>query len=74
MRSARAAPHLAQRTKLKQIAQEFLHTDIDNSGDIDLNEVARALEKLDKPVNRAELKAAIRRVDDDDNGTLRYRE
>eukprot|EP00730_Choanoeca_flexa_P000573 TRINITY_DN10254_c0_g1_i5.p1 TRINITY_DN10254_c0_g1~~TRINITY_DN10254_c0_g1_i5.p1 ORF type:complete len:642 (+),score=246.15 TRINITY_DN10254_c0_g1_i5:113-2038(+) len=62
------------RKKLKAIATEFDKTDQDNSGDIDLSEVAAALEALGKPVNGAELKAAIRRVDDDDSGTLRYRE
>ncbi|EDQ86659.1 uncharacterized protein MONBRDRAFT_10752 [Monosiga brevicollis MX1] len=63
-----------ERRKLKQIASEFARTDKDGSGDIDLQEIGEALSKLGKSVNRAELKAAIRRVDDDDSGTLRYRE
>jgi classical protein kinase C len=29
---------------------------------------------MGKDLNKASLKAAIRRVDDDDSGTLRYRE
>eukprot|EP00045_Choanoeca_perplexa_P007401 m.66562 g.66562 ORF g.66562 m.66562 type:complete len:636 (-) comp14062_c0_seq1:135-2042(-) len=62
------------RKKLKAIAAEFSRTDKDGSGDIDLSEVSDALKALGKPVNGAELKAAIRRVDDDDTGTLRYRE
>jgi len=36
--------------------------------------IGDALRALGKDLNKASLKAAIRRVDDDDTGTLRYRE
>jgi classical protein kinase C len=61
-----------QRKRLEHIAQHFVAMDVDGSGDIDLQEVANALEAIGKPKSQRELKAAVRRVDDDDSGTLRY--
>ncbi|EGD75514.1 AGC/PKC/ALPHA protein kinase [Salpingoeca rosetta] len=62
------------RRHLKSIAEEFARADANNSGDIDLSEIGACLKALGRDLPPASIKAAIRRVDDDDSGTLRYRE
>eukprot|EP00055_Hartaetosiga_balthica_P008457 m.31596 g.31596 ORF g.31596 m.31596 type:complete len:641 (+) comp6319_c1_seq1:176-2098(+) len=64
----------ALKKELSVIGDHFARADQDASGDIDLQEVGVALRDIDRELSVAELKEAIRRVDDDDSGTLRYRE
>jgi len=58
--------------RLEQYKAQFIRFDEDASGDIDLMELSRMLEKLEQPKTRLELKKLIASVDTTNNGTINY--
>jgi len=64
----------AEQDKLDEMQQKFMEMDEDGSGDIDVPELGRAMERLGKPKNQLELKKMIDEVDSDKSGTINYRE
>lgn len=66
-------PHFS-RTKLEQMKRKFMEYDLDNSGDLDLFEVQKMMEKLGQPKTRAELVQLIAEVDTSNTGKISFRE
>ncbi len=64
----------AEQEKLDEMSVKFQEMDEDGSGDIDVPELGRAMERLGKPKNQLELKKMIDEVDTDKSGTINYRE
>jgi len=60
--------------QLQQYKRKFMDMDEDGSGDIDIGELGRALEKLGKPKNQLQLKKMIEEVDKTGSGTIKYDE
>eukprot|EP00753_Platysulcus_tardus_P002757 PLAT11869.1.p1 GENE.PLAT11869.1~~PLAT11869.1.p1 ORF type:complete len:162 (+),score=74.76 PLAT11869.1:52-486(+) len=60
--------------KLAEFAARFKEMDEDGSGDIDILELGRAMEKLGKPKNQLELRKMIAEVDLDGSNTINYHE
>jgi len=59
---------------LAEFRNKFVEMDEDGSGDIDIRELGKALERLGKPKNHNELKKIIAEVDMDKDGAINYRE
>eukprot|EP00051_Salpingoeca_urceolata_P017245 m.233395 g.233395 ORF g.233395 m.233395 type:complete len:635 (+) comp18900_c0_seq2:2963-4867(+) len=60
--------------QLETYGKLFAEHDHDNSGDMDIDEVDGLLQELDIQLDKFDLRDIISRVDDDNSGTLRYRE
>ncbi|EDQ88939.1 uncharacterized protein MONBRDRAFT_37177 [Monosiga brevicollis MX1] len=60
--------------RLEQYCHKFMEFDEDASGDIDLQELSRMMEKLGQPKTHLELKKMIKQVDTNDSGTINYEE
>ena len=60
--------------QLHEISRVFIVRDADGSGDMDMQELEGAVSDCSLTLNKAQLRAAVARVDDDESGTLRYRE
>lgn len=60
--------------KLEEYAMRFNKYDADKSGDLDLQELAVMLTAMGIDKTQAELIAMVSQVDDDNTGTIRYRE
>ena len=60
--------------KLGKFKVKFMDFDEDHSGDIDMMELKRMMEKLGQPKTHMELKKMIAEVDTNDSGTINYRE
>lgn len=57
---------------LDKYKQQFMEFDLDNSGDIDLMELKRMMEKLDQAKTHLELKKMIAEVDRENRGAISY--
>jgi len=64
----------ADADKLQELQEKFMEMDEDGSGDIDIVELGKAMERLGKHKNQLELKKMIDEVDTDKSGTINYRE
>ncbi|XP_065174442.1 allograft inflammatory factor 1-like [Sycon ciliatum] len=60
--------------KLISYRDQFMEFDEDNSGDIDLMELKRMMEKLGQAKTHLELKKMIAEVDTNNSGTIHYPE
>jgi len=60
--------------KLKSYKNQFIEFDVDNSGDIDFQELKMMLEKIGQPKTHLECKKMIKEVDKTNSGTINYRE
>ncbi|EGD75935.1 allograft inflammatory factor 1 [Salpingoeca rosetta] len=60
--------------KLEKFKHKFMEFDEDHSGDIDMMELKRMMEKLGQPKTHLELKKMIAEVDTNDSGTINYHE
>eukprot|EP00794_Sanderia_malayensis_P015832 gene15832-17428_t len=65
-------PDLAAR--LKAFKAQFMEFDENNSGDIDIMELKRMMEKLGQAKTHLELKKMIAEVDTRDSGTIDYKD
>jgi len=61
-------------TKLKSYKDQFMEFDMDNSGDIDFEELKLMLEKIGQPKTHLECKKMIKEIDKTNSGTINYRE
>lgn len=62
-------------TKFLDVAMVHFHkADVDMSGDIDYSEIVKLFKSMGKDTSEKYLKDLISKVDDDNSGTLRYRE
>eukprot|EP00051_Salpingoeca_urceolata_P017246 m.233416 g.233416 ORF g.233416 m.233416 type:complete len:633 (+) comp18900_c0_seq4:218-2116(+) len=59
---------------LAKLGGMFMAADKDGSGDMDLMEINKMLLDLGKRLEKQDLRDMVSRVDDDNSGTLRYRE
>jgi allograft inflammatory factor 1 len=59
---------------MEELKRNFLDMDEDGSGDIDVVELGRAMEKLGKPKNQLQLRKMIAEVDISGSGTIEYEE
>jgi len=62
------------KNQLNDYKKQFQEMDENGSGDIDIMELGRAMERLKKPKNQLELKKMIDEVDLDKSGTINYKE
>lgn len=62
------------REKLESFKVKFIEIDEDNTGEIDLMNLKRMLEKLGQPKTHLELQKMIRQVDTTNSGTINYTE
>jgi len=53
---------------------QFMEFDMDNSGDIDFEELKLMLEKIGQPKTHLECKKMIKEIDKTNSGTINYRE
>jgi len=60
--------------KLESYKSQFMEFDEDNSGDIDLMELKRMMEKLGQAKTHLELKKMIAEVDTRNSGTIDYKD
>jgi len=60
--------------KLKAYKDQFMEFDMDNSGDIDFEELKLMLEKIGQPKTHLECKKMIKEIDKTNSGTINYRE
>ncbi|KAK3097517.1 hypothetical protein FSP39_010397, partial [Pinctada imbricata] len=60
--------------RLQRYKEQFMEFDEDNSGDIDIMELKRMMEKLGQAKTHLELKKMIAEVDTTDSGTIHYNE
>ena len=60
--------------KLVAYRDQFMEFDEDNSGDIDMMELKRMMEKLGQAKTHLELKKMIAEVDTNNSGTIHYHE
>lgn len=60
--------------RLLSYKAQFVEFDEDNSGDIDIMELKRMMEKLGQAKTHLELKKMIAEVDKTDSGTITYKE
>ncbi|KAI6658091.1 Allograft inflammatory factor 1 [Oopsacas minuta] len=60
--------------KLESYKNQFIEYDENNSGDIDIMELKRMMEKLGQAKTHLELKKMIAEVDTNDSGTIHYHE
>eukprot|EP00040_Diaphanoeca_grandis_P034180 m.210698 g.210698 ORF g.210698 m.210698 type:complete len:641 (+) comp33089_c0_seq1:146-2068(+) len=60
--------------KLNEYAIRFNHWDQDQSGDMDVSEVTRMLESMGHEKSEKDVLDMVNKVDDDNTGTIRYRE
>jgi len=60
--------------KLKSYKDQFMEFDMDNSGDIDFEELKLMLEKIGQPKTHLECKKMIKEIDKTNSGTINYRE
>jgi len=60
--------------KLKSYQVQFMEFDMDNSGDIDFEELKLMLEKIGQPKTHLECKKMIKEIDKTNSGTINYRE
>jgi len=60
--------------RLDELLLQFQEMDEDGSGDIDVYELGRAMERLGKPKNKLQLTKMIDEVDLDKSGTINYSE
>jgi len=60
--------------KLKSYQNQFMEFDMDNSGDIDFEELKLMLEKIGQPKTHLECKKMIKEIDKTNSGTIHYRE
>lgn len=60
--------------KLAKYQKQFMEFDENNSGDIDMMELKRMMEKLGQPKTHLELKKMIAEVDTNNSGTIHYDE
>jgi len=60
--------------KLLEYKSKFQEMDENGSGDIDIHELGRAMERLGKPKNQLQLKKMIAEVDLTNTGTIKYNE
>jgi len=59
---------------LNEYKVKFREMDENGSGDIDINELGRAMERLKKPKNQLQLRKMIEEVDIDQDGCINYNE
>lgn len=59
---------------IEKYKKKFMLFDLDNSGDINLEELRLMMEKLGQPKTHIELKKMIAQVDTDGSGTISYYE
>jgi len=60
--------------QMEDLKKNFMEMDEDGSGDIDILELGRAMEKLGKPKNQLQLRKMIAEVDTSGTGTIEYEE
>jgi len=60
--------------QMEDLKKNFMDMDEDGSGDIDILELGRAMEKLGKPKNQLQLRKMIAEVDVSGTGTIEYEE
>ncbi|CAI8017810.1 Allograft inflammatory factor 1 [Geodia barretti] len=60
--------------KLESYKRQFMEFDENNSGDIDIMELKRMMEKLGQAKTHLELKKMIAEVDTNNSGTIHYNE
>jgi len=60
--------------RLKSYQAQFMEFDMDNSGDIDFEELKLMLEKIGQPKTHLECKKMIKEIDKTNSGTINYRE
>jgi allograft inflammatory factor 1 len=60
--------------QMEDLKKRFMEMDEDGSGDIDVLELGRAMEKLGKPKNQLQLRKMIAEVDVSGSGTIEYEE
>ncbi|XP_031560363.1 allograft inflammatory factor 1-like isoform X3 [Actinia tenebrosa] len=60
--------------KLESYKKQFMEFDLDNSGDIDIMELKKMMEKLGQAKTHLELKKMIAEVDTTNSGTISYNE
>ncbi|XP_064395943.1 allograft inflammatory factor 1-like [Halichondria panicea] len=60
--------------RLEAYKKQFMEFDEDNSGDIDIMELKRMMEKLGQAKTHLELKKMIAEVDKNNSGTIHYNE
>lgn len=60
--------------KLQSYKGKFIEYDLDNSGDLDVTDVSKMMEKLGQPKNILQIKKIIAEIDLDGTGTVSYRE
>lgn len=72
------APDMNQATRLKakldEYAMRFHQFDLDGSGDLDLSELQKMLVAMSLSKTEKEVIQMVNQVDDDNTGTIRYRE
>lgn len=64
----------ALKVKLEEYAMRFNRFDDDGSGDLDLSELSKMLKVMSIEKSQKELIEMVNKVDDDNSGTIRYRE
>jgi len=60
--------------KLHSYLVQFMEFDMDNSGDIDFEELKLMLEKMGQPKTHLECKKMIKEIDKTNSGTINYQE
>lgn len=60
--------------RLMLLERKFKAADSDGSGDMDLEEIVKALSELGRSKTKQQMKDLVSLVDDDNSGTLRFRE